>query len=136
MTEYIDKTEVLEILDNQYLLPFRKEERLRGLKSKNPWQIVYAELSELNLLMGSHDALHGNEHFMYGLNTVMEIIASNAGKYDEYDAIWSHNMIESEKRALANSIKLQYAKKENDDNDIDDDWYDNWESDRDRGREE
>lgn len=31
MSEYTNKKELLEILDNKYLLPFRQEERLRGL---------------------------------------------------------------------------------------------------------
>lgn len=30
--EWVNKQEILEILNNTYLLPFRKEERLRGLK--------------------------------------------------------------------------------------------------------
>lgn len=32
MEEYVKKQDIIDILDNKYLLPFRKEERLRGLK--------------------------------------------------------------------------------------------------------
>lgn len=32
MEEYVKKQDMIDILDNKYLLPFRKEERLRGLK--------------------------------------------------------------------------------------------------------
>lgn len=31
MPKYISYDEMMEILDNKYLLPFRKDERLRGL---------------------------------------------------------------------------------------------------------
>lgn len=31
MSKYVSYDEMMEILDNKYLLPFRKDERLRGL---------------------------------------------------------------------------------------------------------
>ena len=32
MEEYVRKQDIIDIRDNKYLLPFRKEERLRGLQ--------------------------------------------------------------------------------------------------------
>ena len=37
---------------------------------------LFNELKTCNLFIGCYDAKHGNEHFMYGIETVMEYIAS------------------------------------------------------------
>jgi len=39
-------------------------------------QIVLAKLKECPLLCGKYDARNGREDYMYGISTVMEIIAN------------------------------------------------------------
>ena len=70
---------------------------------------VYDYLSEISLFMGRYDALHGDEHFMYGVNTAMEVIANNAGVLDEYAETWAQNMIDSEERALVRAAEREHA---------------------------
>ena len=64
-------------------------------------KIVYDKLMEIPLFRGVYDAKHGNEHFMYGISTVMECIANLVSEelYDEYNATFHRNMCESEDRA-------------------------------------
>ena len=40
------------------------------------YKIVFEDLSKVNLFMGNYDAKNSNETFMYGISTVMEMIAT------------------------------------------------------------
>ena len=60
-------------------------------------RIVLNKLKECELLCGKYDAAHGNEHYMYGISTVMEIIANYAGD-EEFEEVLIKNMTESENK--------------------------------------
>lgn len=55
-------------------------------------------LKDNNLLLGTYDAKNGNEHFMYGIMTVMEILFDliDENFADEYTKVFIENMITSE----------------------------------------
>lgn len=71
----------------------RKEKRM---KSKEAWIYVYTQLKECPMFCGRYDAKNGNAHFMYGIETVMEHIAWNAGCLEEFTNMFAKNMQESE----------------------------------------
>lgn len=54
--------------------------------------------STSGIFNGVYDATNGNESFMYGVQTVMEMIAAGAGddKLAEFSEEFSNNMIQSE----------------------------------------
>lgn len=47
------------------------------------------------LLVGKYDARNGNEHYMFGVSLVMEVIANLAGD-DDFGEEFLHNMTLSE----------------------------------------
>ena len=61
---------------------------------------IFYELCKCDLFIGKYDARHGNEHFMYGISTVMECLASMISDetYDVFNSMFTNNMIESEKK--------------------------------------
>mgnify|MGYP007122088401 CR=1 FL=1 len=61
-------------------------------------QIVLSKLKECQLLCGKYDARNGKEDYMYGISTVMEIIANYAGD-EEFEEMFLRNMAESEDKA-------------------------------------
>lgn len=76
------------------------EREVKEMNKREAFEIVYNELIKNPLLQGNYDAKNGNEHFMYGICTVMEVIANNVSeeKYDEYSTLWVNNMAKSEER--------------------------------------
>ena len=65
---------------------------------KNAYKLVYNDMVKCGgLFVGRFDANNGNEKFMYGIGTIMEFIALNAGEqtYDDFEKIWSENFINS-----------------------------------------
>jgi len=62
------------------------------------WKAVLEELKEIQLFRGIYDAKNGNEHYMYGISTVMEVIANKAND-EEFENEFLHNMELSEERA-------------------------------------
>lgn len=67
---------------------------------KQAYQIVFANLCECPMLQGHYDAVNGNEHFMYGIETVMEVIAQHG--HDEefaehFSEVFAFNMERSKK---------------------------------------
>lgn len=70
------------------------------MNKKEAFEIVYDELIKNPIFQGTYDAKNGNEHFIYGVCTVMEVIANNISKekYNEYSTLWVDNMIKSEER--------------------------------------
>ena len=42
---------------------------------KQAYQMVFDDLHGRNLFQGRYDAFNGNPYFMYGIGTVMEVIA-------------------------------------------------------------
>lgn len=65
---------------------------------ENPFKIVLDDLKQVELFMGKYDAKNGNEHYMFGISTVMEYIAYKAGD-DMFEDVFMYNMIASEKKA-------------------------------------
>lgn len=61
-------------------------------------------MTECGLFCGRYDAKNGNEHFMYGVSTVMEYLAYLVSdEYgDEFSDTFTKNMIKSEKKVLTN----------------------------------
>ena len=58
-------------------------------------KIVLDALSEFPLFCGKYDAAHGSEDYMYGISTVMEMIAYYA-EDNEFNETFIKNMLESE----------------------------------------
>lgn len=54
-------------------------------------QIILDKLKECPLFCGHYDHENGNEHFMYGVSTVMEVIAHYAGD-EEFEDMFLKNM--------------------------------------------
>lgn len=51
------------------------------------------------MFVGTYDALHGDKHFMYGVNMVMEYLAFEAGVYENFSTLFLDNMGKSERVA-------------------------------------
>ena len=65
---------------------------------KNAYKLVYNDMIKCGgLFVGQFDAKNGNKKFMYGISTIMEFIALNAGEktYDEFEKIWFENFEKS-----------------------------------------
>ncbi len=61
------------------------------------WKAVLEELKEIALFRGIYDAKNGNEHYMFGISTVMEVIANKAND-DGFEDEFLHNMKLSEEK--------------------------------------
>lgn len=48
---------------------------------QDAYRTVFNDLCECRMFQGYYDAINGNEHYMHGIETVMEVIANRA--YDE-----------------------------------------------------
>lgn len=69
------------------------------MTKQEAYLLVYKDLMQNPMFRGSYDARNGNEHYMYGISSVMENIAWNAGGdelVDEYNTYWSANKESSE----------------------------------------
>lgn len=74
------------------------------------YRIVYEDLTKDDwLFTGKYDAENGNKHFMYGIESVMEKIAYEAGEYDGFSERWDSNIAKSEGKTdvLPNQIILR-----------------------------
>lgn len=62
---------------------------------------IFEELKKCNLFVGKYDARNGDEHFMYGVSSVMECLAYMID--EKYANDFSHeffeNMLTSEEKA-------------------------------------
>ena len=72
------------------------------MSEKEAFKIVLDKLKECNMFFGIYDAKNGNEHFMYGISTVMGVIADYA-EDDKYIETFFKNMIESEEKCASNN---------------------------------
>ena len=62
----------------------------------DPWTIVYFTLFDnYRMLRGCYDARSDDEHYMYGVEAVMGIIAEKAGKAESFKSVFENNMKES-----------------------------------------
>lgn len=81
---------------------------MKGNKAlRKAYEMVLNDIvnSGCGLMVGKHDAKHGNEHFMYGIATVMEWIAYKVSDEVgcEFSDTFTQNMVVSEQ--LAEGIK-------------------------------
>ena len=66
----------------------------------DPWTRVYFALFDnYRMLRGCYDARNGDEHYMYGVESVMEIIAEKAGRHKQFSDVFSQNMKKSLEKA-------------------------------------
>ena len=67
-------------------------------------KIVEDLMGQNGLFRGNYDAENGNEHFMYGVSTLLEYIAYSIDENfgNEVESIFLKNMIKSEKKVLTN----------------------------------
>lgn len=69
------------------------------MTEKEAFALVYDKLKEIPLFTGCFNAKNGNLNFMYGIITVMEVIADKADKIDELDDMFIKNLEKSLKEA-------------------------------------
>lgn len=58
----------------------------------NMWSLVLDDLLEVPMFRMEYDAKNGNEHFMYGIATIMEHVAYKADREDEYTRIFNDGL--------------------------------------------
>ncbi len=73
------------------------------MERSEAYKIVYDDLIKFNMFKGVYDAKNGNISFMNGIACVMEVIANDAGCYDEFCELFSDNILKSEKKAKTKS---------------------------------
>lgn len=72
------------------------------MDKKEAYKIVFEDLKQqCSVFTGHYDAVHGNEHFMYGVSMVMESIAYRVDDSTgmNFENEFTDNMIESEEKA-------------------------------------
>lgn len=76
------------------------------------FKLVLDELKKCSLFCGEFDAKHGNKSlsFMFGIECVMEYIASEAGD-DKFIETFDVNMIKSEYKQIEGNQKNEFKKK-------------------------
>lgn len=65
---------------------------------KQAYQMVFNDLRECRMFQGHYDAVNGSPHFMYGIETVMEVIAYRAYGDDFAEKVFNEfcdNMLRS-----------------------------------------
>lgn len=65
------------------------------MDKKTAYEIVYNDLSKLNMFMGTYDAKNGSELYMHGIWAVMENIAYHTDKLEEFEKIFFENIEKS-----------------------------------------
>ena len=71
---------------------------MKSSLSKETWETVLNELCEINVLRGIYDAEQGNKNTMFGINFVMEVIAYQAEKDEDFGTMFWDNVEISENR--------------------------------------
>ena len=51
---------------------------MTDIKKAQAYRTVFNDLCECRMFQGHYDAFNGNEHFMRGIETVMEVTANRA----------------------------------------------------------
>ena len=70
------------------------------MTNEEAYKVVFNDLLKCNIFNGIYDAKHGNEHFMYGICCVMEVIATKVSDecHIEFLNTFYQNMIMSESK--------------------------------------
>lgn len=70
---------------------------------QDAYRIVYNDILNKNngVLVGNYDAKNSTDHYMYGVGTVMELIAYGVGEEtgDSFSSMFYQNMAKSEEKA-------------------------------------
>lgn len=61
------------------------------------WKEVYEKLVKVPLFVGNYDAKNGSLSFMHGIRAVMEYIAYEVGKQEEFDEMFFKNILKSKR---------------------------------------
>ena len=71
------------------------------MEKRQIYETVFNDLLEIPMFRGVYDAKNGSEHYMYGINIVMNFIANKISEKasDEYNDEFDKNMIKSEEKA-------------------------------------
>lgn len=72
------------------------------MTKQEAYKIVFEDLIKNRMFCGYYDAKNGNEHFMYGIETVMETIAYQISDktVDLFNDLFYENMEKSEKEII------------------------------------
>ena len=68
------------------------------LTKANAYKIVFNDLEKKPMFMGRYDAENGSDAFMYGIKTVMDVIALGVSEdmYEQFSDIFLANLIGSQ----------------------------------------
>lgn len=77
------------------------------MNKQEAFKIVLEELRACPLFMGYYDSAHGNKNFMYGVSTVMEVIADRADPNGELLREFANDFL---KNLLDSEDKVWYHK--------------------------
>ena len=69
--------------------------RFKKWRLRRAYRLVLKDLSKVGLFRGVYDAKHGSDSFMYGVQSVMETIALEAGKL-EFEDLFVDNLVQSQ----------------------------------------
>lgn len=72
--------------------------KLKRWRLRRAYRLVLKDLFKVNMFRGVYDAVNGDEVFMYGIGTVMETIAFEAGDFN-FEQTFNDNMTRSEIKA-------------------------------------
>lgn len=65
------------------------------MELKDAYTVVFNDLCQCPMFQGKYDAINGNEHYMSGIETVMEVIATrgyNEGFAERFAEVFTLNM--------------------------------------------
>ena len=70
------------------------------MTKKEAFEIVFDELTRIDLFVGKYDAKHGDKNLMYGISTIMEYIAYQIDEkvLQNFENDFIKNMIKSENK--------------------------------------
>lgn len=68
---------------------------------KLAYRIVMKDLMKCPMFRGNYDAKNGNDHFMYGISTIVEFVAYGCGEkfYDKFEEMFFANLRKSQIKA-------------------------------------
>lgn len=61
------------------------------MMTKIEWNKVYEELIKVSMFAGKYDRRNANWHFINGITTVMEYVAKQAERFDDYVKLQERN---------------------------------------------
>lgn len=79
----------------------------KELTKEEAYKIVYNDLCDIDLFCGTYDADNGQETFMCGIETVMEVIANRAygeAFSDRYSNAFYEQMLVSAEKCKENNL--------------------------------